>query len=422
MGTYYMWVNPAKREWIDDAPFDDFGYMMSIASIQPCDTTDAACTLIAGRWHGDPVMYIGDGWPGAYAKEGYPLERYFDGFPYEDVLNNFTDVTGIFEQARGKTHADYVHAGDEVIRDVPYDGPFDQRPVHYRFAINHTRCEYVDRALAPIEDVLKFADGYDFARLDPIPSLYSPSNDSSEWFGRWCTDLVDMTDERPPEGYVDVTADACWDGATYCDNRLALDDQTIMQILHSAAFLEELEVLGIDPEPDDRSVVKGGKVALARLAYELEERDHVPEEIPRSLSHIGSCNDHGFGEVKQEGQAELWGIFTWHVLLGPARDVEAEVLDAGLRVGDTLFVESCPREEDEWGFAFHNMAGQKLRLQIAYAEDEDLIVAWLSQVYEGTRLLCRVEETNLNGANGDDDPCFYWRVYGLRVSLIGRAN
>ena len=35
MGTYYMWVNPAKREWIDDAPFDDFGYMMSIASIRP---------------------------------------------------------------------------------------------------------------------------------------------------------------------------------------------------------------------------------------------------------------------------------------------------------------------------------------------------------------------------------------------------
>jgi hypothetical protein len=56
MGEYYLWANPRRREFISHAPFEDYGFMMSCASTQPCTTTDAACTMIATAWHGDPVV------------------------------------------------------------------------------------------------------------------------------------------------------------------------------------------------------------------------------------------------------------------------------------------------------------------------------------------------------------------------------
>ena len=56
MGQYYIWANPDKREYIDDEPFGGTGFALgcSVAVGQPM--TDAACTMIAGPWHGDTVI------------------------------------------------------------------------------------------------------------------------------------------------------------------------------------------------------------------------------------------------------------------------------------------------------------------------------------------------------------------------------
>ena len=48
------------REWIDCDPFDLYGFMAGLSSTCGNRYTDAACTLMEGRWRGDPVVYLGD--------------------------------------------------------------------------------------------------------------------------------------------------------------------------------------------------------------------------------------------------------------------------------------------------------------------------------------------------------------------------
>ena len=60
MGEYFMWANPKKKEWIEADVFSEFGFTLSIASELGNRYTDAACTLMAGPWRGDPVLFIGD--------------------------------------------------------------------------------------------------------------------------------------------------------------------------------------------------------------------------------------------------------------------------------------------------------------------------------------------------------------------------
>ena len=97
--------------------------------------TDAACTMIAGPWRGDTVIYVGDYW----TEDSFDDERSrrlfakFDGYPYEDILKRFKNVTGHFEEAQGHKYGDYLHfekRGD--VFDEPYTGSFDLRVRSWR--------------------------------------------------------------------------------------------------------------------------------------------------------------------------------------------------------------------------------------------------------------------------------------------------
>lgn len=212
MGEYYLWANPRRREFISHAPFEDYGFMMSCASTQPCTTTDAACTMIAAAWHGDPVVFVGDYW-GSFPprdKSERRIAALFDGYAYEDVVSRFSDVTGHFPESRGKSHPGSVLAGDSGEQDVPYCGPYDLKVRHYRYAVSETRHEFVDREQAPVQSVYQVSNGeYRWLRMDPIPTLFSPDFGPDGWCGRWCLDLVNMTNQQPGDCYRDVTMDAC---------------------------------------------------------------------------------------------------------------------------------------------------------------------------------------------------------------------
>lgn len=138
--------------------------------------TDAACTMIAGPWRGDTVIYVGDYW----TEDSFDDERSrrlfakFDGYPYEDILKRFKNVTGHFEEAQGHKYGDYLHfekRGD--VFDEPYTGPFDLRVRCWRHAVNRTRREFVDRRQGPISNVYRRHGRYEFARIDPTVLLYA---------------------------------------------------------------------------------------------------------------------------------------------------------------------------------------------------------------------------------------------------------
>ena len=251
MGEYFKWVNPRKREWIDDEPFDDYGFMLSIASYLGNRYTDAACTLIAGPWRGDPVMYIGDYFT---PEEGSPIAGLFDGYPYEDALDNFKNVSGSFRCAEGLLRPVWGD-GD----DVPYDGPFDTEVHHYRYALNRTRGEYVDRDAGPVRCVCLYDGKYSWDRLDPLLGLLTPRSKPSEWHGRWCLDEVEMTDEPPEGGYKDVMQGACfgWVGPL-----LFANDAEMAALTASDEFVRECELRGVKVNERDGDTLLRGAIEV----------------------------------------------------------------------------------------------------------------------------------------------------------------
>lgn len=269
MGQHYIWANPDKREYIEDEPFEGTGFVLSCLVGVGQPMTDAACTMIAGPWRGDTVIYVGDYW----TDDNYDDERSrrlfakFDGYPYEDILNRFENVTGHFVEARGHEYPDYLHSEERGdIYDEPYTGPFDLRVRSWRYAVNRTRREFVNRRQGSVRDIFQWNGGFDFDRCDPTVLLYAMGPIDDEWGGRWCSDLVDMCDDAPGEDYRDVTTEAA--SSWIWGPTIMADDLEVRRALASARFRRELEDRGWIERHEDGWPIGGALAALASVLAE----------------------------------------------------------------------------------------------------------------------------------------------------------
>lgn len=215
MGAYYMWVNATKRECLGDEPFA-YGLKAVENCRYPNDRTDALLTLLAGRWAGDLVAYVSDydnlrimdldGSPGLVR-----VREALGANPYDEMEDHGRDVCGIFSCARGCEGMlpNPDEPGDNDWRQ--YDGPFDTEPVAYRYVVNETRREYLDRAggqylgtfqRGPLRGTPIFED--------PTPALlgtYLGMDAGGEGCrpGLWVGDDVRPANGRPGSGYEDVS-------------------------------------------------------------------------------------------------------------------------------------------------------------------------------------------------------------------------
>ena len=238
MGEYFYWVNPKKRERIDEDPFDKYGFIYSIGSTLGNRYTDAACTLLAGPWRGDPVMYVGDYFAPA---EGTEIAALLDGCPLDDILDSFRNVGGLFRCAKGKTYRvfdDLLY--DELYRDVPYEGPFDMEVRHFRYALNRTRGEYVDRDGGPVKIIWAGNGEVTWERVDPMVPLLTQRGTPWGWDGRWCCDEVEVLDELPAGEFEDITRG----GWTKSFGPLIFaTDEEMAALASSEEFARELELM-----------------------------------------------------------------------------------------------------------------------------------------------------------------------------------
>lgn len=222
--------------------------------------------MIAGPWHGDTVIYVGDYW----IEDSFDDERSrrlfakFDGYPYEDILSRFGNVTGRFHEARGHRCSDYLHSEERGdIFDEEYTGPFDLRVRSWHFAVNRTRHEFVDRRQGPISNVYRWHGRYEFGRIDPTVLLYAMGPVDDEWGGRWCSDLVDMSDNAPEQGYRNVTeeASASW----LLGPTIMADDGMVGRALASDEFHAALAARGSSDQLEDGKDIPGALEVLASL-------------------------------------------------------------------------------------------------------------------------------------------------------------
>lgn len=265
MSQYFIWANPKKKEWIECDPFDEYGFMFGAASVLGNRYTDAACTLLAEPWRNDPVMFVGDYFT---PKDGNRLRDLFGGYPYDAILDNFREVTGLFSDARGLSSA--VYDKNISSEDIPYNGPFNIEVHHYRYALNKTRHEFVDRDQGPISAIFDNDDKNSWFRLDPLVLLLTPRTDPDEWEGRWCCDEVTMQDEAPDpaSGLKNVTVSAC--GPWAHKHLLFASDEEVSRLASSAAFKRELRAKSIEKEPHGSIELKGAVEVLIELFSKQE--------------------------------------------------------------------------------------------------------------------------------------------------------
>ena len=133
----------------------------------------------------------------------------------------------------------------------------------WRYAVNHTRHEFVDRRQGPVSNVYRWHGRYEFRRIDPIVLLYAMGPVDDEWGGRWCSDLVDMSDNAPKQGYRDVTegASASW----LLGPAIIADDGMVERALASDEFHAAVAARGSSDQPEDGRSIPGALEVLALL-------------------------------------------------------------------------------------------------------------------------------------------------------------
>lgn len=231
MGQYFEWVNFDKREIIATDPWPN-GQKLHECAYIGCPETDATLTMLAGDWAGDLVVFLGD-----YAKfkdETHPgrheVERRLDGAISDDYTYDFTDICGRFDYVRDHPEAKHYVEHDDGSWDWSlYDGPFDVKIHQFRYVVNESKKEYVDRHRTAVRYIDKGTGR--ISRYDPFPELMCSQTSGledpeHEIEGLWFGDVIRPTDEHPGDGY---TAVAQW--YSYFGPPLNCPDEEIRRII-----------------------------------------------------------------------------------------------------------------------------------------------------------------------------------------------
>lgn len=190
---------------------------------------DAVLTLLATRWYGDRVCWCPD--TGAcFENPVTPLELELRDDP--DRPYSFDDVTGLFSDAEGRYGVDWG-TEDYEAEEIPYGGPFDTCVEHWRFVVNLTKGQYIDRARAAVRKVLPGA----VTRDDAFPVLLVPTDHAEMMadgglgqLGAWFGDAITATNDRPGDGFEELWATPFDDSMP-----IGLDDGELLEIVCEGA-------------------------------------------------------------------------------------------------------------------------------------------------------------------------------------------
>lgn len=211
MGQYFNWVNFDKLEYIATDPWPN-GSKLVECTYLGCEETDAALTMLAGEWAGDLVAFMGDYC--RFENETNPgrreVGRRLGGMVFDDFLfDTCTDICGRFDYVGNHPEARrYVEHGDDFALE-PYDGPFDVAIRRYRYVVNESKKELVDRFRTAVRHIEKTTGR--IVRYDPFPQLMCSETDGLEYSdeinGLWFGDIVRPADEHPGAEYKAVAQD-----------------------------------------------------------------------------------------------------------------------------------------------------------------------------------------------------------------------
>lgn len=147
------------------------GQKLSECAYIGCHEIDAALTMLASDWAGDLVEFLGD--YVEFKDEAHPgrreVERRLDGAINDDYTDDFTDICGRFDYVRDHPEIRHFVEHDDGNYDMaPYDGPYDVEIHQFRYAVNESKKEHVDRHSTAVRYIDK--DTGEIVLYAPSPS------------------------------------------------------------------------------------------------------------------------------------------------------------------------------------------------------------------------------------------------------------
>ena len=214
MGEYFDWVNVDKKEFISPS---DFGYGNKLHETMHRDSDPllALHSLLAERWAGDHILFLGDECNVPEDTHNYVYELltrqyklYPDGgFTWDMVFDTYRNISGLFKEAENEVRREIsffleelnnydedVHNEYGVDINDPFEGLFTLTGCRRRYVLNHTQkmCYSLE------ESKILYLDHTEAKYSDPLPILlcFGGNCDPGSWIG----DSIGV-DEEIPEGY-----------------------------------------------------------------------------------------------------------------------------------------------------------------------------------------------------------------------------
>ena len=208
MGEYYKWVNIDKHEYLSPRSFDE-GNKLYESSRPDSKLLGALYSLLASDWKGDSIVFLGD-----YTKLTDKVTNPVLKRLYED--HKASGIVGY--------DSDYV---EDEYKDI-YDRFKEGGLSFFRYAVNHTKKEFFDvektryyyKTLAPYTAVpvqkeqpynplpVLMVHSYETIEYRDKEPVYEVSADE-KYQGPWLGDTIEVTDSRPPAGYIDKSEEYC---------------------------------------------------------------------------------------------------------------------------------------------------------------------------------------------------------------------
>ena len=214
MGEYYEFVNLDKKEYLEPGYFGSGIKFYSCRQVDN-DFVNCAYTLMNSSWKNDTVLFLGD--ESLLKSNGNPIieeliNKYSDSPIDECAYENGANISRLFkateEELTGPDPYDYDEdktAEENYLKRVYKALPFSKDFIFYRYILNHTKRQYIDRN--------KLGDYDDAYYLDPFPMLigvgrhseYDYPNFRKSYMGMWIGDDIEITNNPELKDYEDVS-------------------------------------------------------------------------------------------------------------------------------------------------------------------------------------------------------------------------
>lgn len=207
MGQYFNWVNFDKAEFIHTDIWPN-GQKLVESAYYGCEETDAALTMIAGEWAGDFVCFLGD-YADFHGNKNPAAKRALEalnGYCAEDyIFECCKDIQGRFDYA--KTNPDFRWYDYKEEKYRPFTGPFDIPIQRFRYVVNESKHEYIDRERTAVRYI--DASSGEIIRYDPFPEYMSSEDQGfddpeNEVCGLWLGDKIRPSHKPPSLDYREV--------------------------------------------------------------------------------------------------------------------------------------------------------------------------------------------------------------------------